>query len=47
MTGLEGMIHHTLELGEIVKVFLSNPFSLLDEETKLKKNWLVLSHLAG
>ena len=37
VTGLEGMIHHTLELGGILKIFLSNTFNLLDEFTKFKE----------
>lgn len=37
VTGLEGMIHHTLELGGILKIFLSNTFNLLDEFTEFKK----------
>ena len=37
VTGLEGMIHHTLELGGILKIFLSNTFSILDEFTEFKK----------
>ena len=36
VTGLEGMIHHTLELGGILKIFLSNTVSILDEFTEFK-----------
>ena len=41
MTGLEGMIHHTSELGEILKIFFSNTFNLLDEFTEFqeKTDW--------
>lgn len=38
MTGLEGMIHRTLELGGILKIFLFNPLNLLYEGTEFKKN---------
>ena len=37
VTGLEGMIHHNLELGGILKIFLSNTFNLLDEFTEFKE----------
>lgn len=42
--GWEEIIHHTVELGGTLKVFLPNPFNSLDEETKFKKEWLVLIH---